>query len=921
MTGTRDGGLREDLSGQIAVIGMACRFPGAADYTAFWRNLTGGVDSVTRFPPRPLPNGGKYVPARGLLDDPEYFDAGYFGYSPREARTISPQHRVFLECAAQALDDAGHDPARYAGAIGVYAGGAETSYAQTLRSQRAALPALTDWEILLATGTDFLASRVAYKLGLRGPAVVVQAACATSLVAVHAAIAALLSGDCDLALAGGVAVHVPAKDSQFVAGGIISASGICATFDAAADGTVGADGAGVVVLKRLTEALADRDHVHAVIRGSAVNNDGSRRVGFTAPSVDGQAAVVRDAQFAAGVDAGTITYLEAHGTATPMGDPIELAALTKAFRQDTDAREFCWIGSVKTNIGHTDTAAGAAGLVKAVMAIEHAVIPPTLHFNAPNPQIDFAASPFRVATEVQPWQTEGIPRRAGVSAFGIGGANAHVVLEQAPAVSPPGPPERAWHVVTLSARSAPNLDLVTGRLAAHLRAHPELSIADVAWTLQVGRGEHGSRRYAVVTDIEDCLRTVTGENPERLITSSDRPRPRSVAFVFPGGPGRGSAVGRADGPAGGGDHRETGQLYRTEPEFRRVIDECRDAAAPDPAARVLVLLGTGDTAADPATADLVAFAEEYALARLWIHWGVKPTAVLGTGIGALVAATVAGVLRVSEVVGLIQGWAAGRSGDLVDIVQPRPAGMPVLSDLTGDLLSAAELGDPAYWAGRARAGVDLERGLSTLLADPDRIVVEVGVGRRLTTQTQALPGYTDGHLALATLTGTTGAPSSMPDTLGRLWLAGTPISWAAVHDGHGPGRIPLPTYPFERQRYIVEADASTDQAPTSAAQPPSGAPQRSEQRDSDAAPQVDTATVVTRLFAEILELPEVDLDDSFFDLGGDSLMAVHLLDEVERVFAVDPGLRSLFDAPTATSFAALIDARLAGEAADPQPTS
>ncbi|MFB9836671.1 beta-ketoacyl [acyl carrier protein] synthase domain-containing protein, partial [Actinoallomurus acaciae] len=322
---------QDDGYGPIAVIGMACRFPGAGDPTAFWRNLVEGRDSITRRPGRPAPGGGEYVPARGLVEDPEWFDADYFGYSPREARIIDPQHRLFLECAVEALEDAGHDPRRHSGAIGVYAGSTENSYGELLRSRRDRLPSVSDLEIRVATGADFLSSRVAYKLGLRGPSVTVQAACATSLVAVHLAARALSSGDCDLALAGGVTVRVLARLDRYPGTGIQAPDGICRAFDAAAQGAVDGDGAGVVVLRRLPEALADGDHVHAVLRGSAVNNDGADRMGYTAPGVGGQAAVIRAAQRAAGADAGTITYVEAHGTGTALGDPIEVGALARAY--------------------------------------------------------------------------------------------------------------------------------------------------------------------------------------------------------------------------------------------------------------------------------------------------------------------------------------------------------------------------------------------------------------------------------------------------------------------------------------------------------------------------------------------------------------------------------------------------------------
>ena len=502
----------------IAVIGLACRYPGARDAEGFWRNLAAGVDAVTRGAPRPVPGGrGEYVPARGVLEEPEWIDAGYFGLSPREARLLNPQHRLFLECATTALDDAGHDPHRHDGAIGVFAGGTDTAYGHLVRAAAGKAATVSDWELLIANAPDFMPSRVAYKLGLRGPAVAVQAACATSLVAVHTAVAALLAGDCDIALAGGAAVHVPGRESPFTEGGIIARDGVCRTFDAGAGGTVGGDGVGVVVLRRLVDALADGDHVRAVLRGTAVNNDGRDRVGFTAPGVEGQRAVIRAAQALAGVDADEIGYVEAHGTATPLGDPIELTALTTAFREDTDRVGYCGIGSVKTGIGHTDAAAGAAGLIKTVLAVENGLIPPSLHFTEPNPRLDLAASPFRVVTEPTPWRA---PRLAGVSAFGIGGTNAHVVVGEAPA-DERALPAAGWYVLPLSARTPAALDAATARLAEHLRTHPGLRIDDVAFTLQVGRTEHAVRRFALVRDLADAVDVLTGGDPTRLVSAAD----------------------------------------------------------------------------------------------------------------------------------------------------------------------------------------------------------------------------------------------------------------------------------------------------------------------------------------------------------------------------------------------------------------
>ncbi len=487
----------EGGSGAIAIVGMAGRFPGAASIEEFWRNLAGGVESIKPITddelaeagvPEAVRNHPSYVKARGVLEDADLFDAGLFGYTPREAQLMDPQQRIFLECAWEALERASCDPATYEGLIGVYGGSSVNAYALSILSRPEVRSELGAVGILLNTDKDYLATRVSYKLNLRGPSVTVQAACSTSLVAIHEACQSLLSHECDVALAGGVSVTVPFNVGYtYQDGGIVSPDGHCRAFDAKARGTVGGSGVGVVVLKRLDDAIADGDTIRAVIRGSAINNDGSMKIGFTAPSAQGQAEVIAMAHAAADVPAESIGYVEAHGTGTTLGDPIEIKALTDVFREETDRRGFCAIGSVKTNIGHLDAAAGVAGFIKVVLALEHRELPPSLHFETANPQIDFDRSPFRVNTALVPWAPPaGAPRRAGVSSFGLGGTNAHVIVEEAPALEPSGP-GREWQVLPLSARTPTALEEAAQRLARHLEDRPEIPLADVAFSLQTGR--------------------------------------------------------------------------------------------------------------------------------------------------------------------------------------------------------------------------------------------------------------------------------------------------------------------------------------------------------------------------------------------------------------------------------------------------
>ncbi len=664
------GGAARPEDGRIAVIGLACRFPGAPDVETFWPNLRDGVESVRSFSDEELRQAGvdertiadpAYVKARATLEDADLFDARYFGYTPREAEIMDPQHRVFLECAHEALERAGCDPERYGGRVGVWAGASTNSYLANVASHPARLRGAA---LQVGTGNhqDFLATRVSYKLNLRGPSLTVQTACSTSLVAIHEGCEALRGGRCDMALAGGVSISVPlAAGYTCDEGGIASPDGHCRPFDARGQGTVPGDGAGVVVLKRLAEALRDGDQIHAVILGSATNNDGSAKVGYTAPSITGQAEVVHLAQAAAGVAAETVGVVEAHGTATPLGDPIEVAALTSAFRQGSspeagERRGTCALGSVKSNLGHLDAAAGVAGLIKAVLALRHRHIPPSLHFERPNPEIDFDDSPFYVPASGRGWQAAGdVPRRAGVSSFGIGGTNAHAVLEEAPAAEPSGG-SRRWQLLTLSARSETALEAAAKDLASHLRRQPSIDVADVAHTLQVGRRELELRRAVACRDVDGAAAALEGGRPALTWTRRAVAKNPPVIFLFPGH---------------GHQYVDMGLgLYRSEEVFRQAVDECLAQVAGeldfDLRAAMFPRRGTNETVPEnerdaaqqtlmsrPLVFQPAIFIVDYALARLWQSWGVEPAACLGHSLGEYVAAAVCGVLSPADALRLV----------------------------------------------------------------------------------------------------------------------------------------------------------------------------------------------------------------------------------------------------------------------------
>ena len=648
-------------SNDIAIIGMACRFPGAPTIEAFWQNLTAGIESIQQLP-NDKPDLPGYVPAAALIDAPDQLDAGFFGFTPREAAVTDPQHRVFLECAWEALERAGYDP-RSAGRVGVYAGAGQNSYIWNLLSNPGTMQALGTFAATVATDKDFLTTRTSYKLSLDGPSVTVQTACSTSLVAVHLACRALADGECDMALAGGVSIRNLSREGYlFEEGGILSPDGHCRAFDAQAHGTVGGDGAGVVVLKRLADALADGDTIDAVIKGTAINNDGALKVGFTAPSIEGQAEVVAAALRKAGVDPATISYVEAHGTGTPLGDPIEVAALTQAFAPHE--RRSCALGSVKTNIGHLDTAAGVAGLIKTALALKHRLIPPSLHFTAPNPAIDFAGSPFYVNAALTPWTSQHGPRRAGVSSFGIGGTNAHAVLEEAPEIEPATSPS-GWQVLPLSARSGPALEQMAANLADHLGEHPDLDpadLADVGHTLRVGRRAFDHRRIVLCRELSEARAALATSDPQSVwsaVRAGDAP---TVAFLLPGQGAQEIDMGL--------------DLYHgpnAQPVFRAGIDRAAEALEPELGLDLRRLLYPPPEERREAAAKLdrtrftqpALFAVEHALAQLWRSLGIEPAALLGHSVGEFVAACLAGVLTWEDALALV-----ALRGRLVDELPP-----------------------------------------------------------------------------------------------------------------------------------------------------------------------------------------------------------------------------------------------------------
>jgi acyl transferase domain-containing protein/acyl carrier protein len=888
--------LETDQLDSIAVIGMAGRFPDASDVERFWKNLCTGVESVTTFADEQLLSAGvepslvgapNYVKAGVLLDGVELFAAEFFGYTPREAELTDPQHRVFLESAWEALEDAGYDPDRTRLRIGVFAGTGRNSYFQNnLVSNSHLMMSLNYLERLIATDNDFLTTRVSYKLNLKGPSLTIQTACSTSLVAAHLACQSLLNRECDMALAGGVSIRIPQIAGYFYQeGSTLSSDGRCRAFDASAQGMMPGSGAGVMVLKRLADALEDGDRVRAVIRGSAINNDGAVKIGYTAPSVDGQANVIAEAQALAGVSADEITYVEAHGTGTALGDPVEVAGLTQAFRKTSQRQGFCALGSVKTNIGHLGAAAGIAGLIKVVLALQNRVLPPSLNFNRPNPAIDFASSPFYVQQTLSEWQPANGRRLAGVSSFGIGGTNAHVVLEEAPVIRASGP-SRPWQLLLLSAHTTSALDKMTKNLGAHLKNNPSSSLADVSYTLQRGRKTFHHRRMVVCQSLDDAVAVLESLDPRRISSHYQERAHRDVVFMFPG--------------QGAQYPNMSLELYRTESGFREQIDRCCDLLRPYVSLDLRDILYPGEEEVDSASQKLkqtlvaqpALFVIEYALAKLLISWGVKPAALLGHSIGEYVGACLAGVFSLEDALALVaargrlmQGLPAGSmlavsaseeeiapllnerlslaavnspslcvvSGETeavreleedlskkdvacrplhtshafhskmmdpilgkfareIEQADLHPPRIPILSSVTGTWTHSAEITTPAYWTRNLRQTVRFSNCVQELMREPDRILLEVGPGKTLGTLARQHPGGSDKCTVLSTMRHPHEPTSDIAvilNTLGRLWLASVEVDWSGFYKNERRHRSPLPTYPFERQRYWVEPSPET----------------------------------------------------------------------------------------------------------------
>jgi amino acid adenylation domain-containing protein len=1021
----------------VAIVAMGGRFPGAASVPELWRNLCEGVESITFFEPgeldpslpSALTEDPSYVRARGILRDVEMFDAAFFGIPPREAEVMDPQQRLFLEVAWEVLEEAGYVSEEEAGRIGVFGGMCTATYLwKHLITRPDLVERVGNTQVVISNDKDFLATRVAHRLNLTGPAVAVQSACSTSLVAVVEAFHSLRTHQCDLALAGGSSVTCPPRSGyEYQEGGMLSPDGHTRTFDAKARGTTFNDGVAIVALKRLGDARADGDTVYGVLKGAAINNDGGQKASYTAPSVEGQAAVIRAAQEMAGVDLRSITYVETHGTATPLGDPIEVEALAQAFREGgvTD-RGFCAIGSIKSNIGHLVTAAGAAGLIKTALALTHRKIPASLGYESPNPKIDFASSPFYVNSALRDWAKGGTPLRAGVSSFGVGGTNAHVVLEEAPAPEPSGP-SRPKKLLLLSARTPAALDAMTSRLREHLEARPNVDLADVAYTLMLGRRPFAHRRAVVAADPTEAVALLDGGDPLRVFTRKLETAEPELAFLFPGQGAQYVGMGAT--------------LYRDEPTYRAMVDYCAEVLEPVLGRDLRRVVFATDRDSKEAAEALrrteitqpALFVTEYALAQLWMSWGVQPRAMIGHSVGEFVAAVLSGVMSLDDGLRLVATRGklmasqpegsmlsvrldaedvAGRLGPELTIASDNAPGLcvvagpheevtkleasltadevvcralhtshafhsammdaavepfarhvrevaldepqiPFVSTVSGTWIHPEEALSPEYWARHLRETVRFREGIATLLADPGRALLEVGPRGTLATLARR-QSKDRSRLIVSSLADTTEGEAEWTALLqaaGQLWLADVRLDARSFHIHESRRRTPLPTYPFERKRFWIEAPADETasavpspgpgpqnvttaagplpsatpfsvapsmpfvappvQAPPAAPSQPvafeapvaptptADAPTTGAAHMSNASPSVRVHLVskLGDLFEEVagIEFGNGDAEVSFMELGLDSLALTQVAQQVKKAFKVDVTFRQLME--------------------------
>ncbi|WP_010250889.1 hybrid non-ribosomal peptide synthetase/type I polyketide synthase [Acetivibrio cellulolyticus] len=889
--------------GGVAIVGMSGRFPGAKNIDEFWENLKNGVDSITSFSKEEAIKAGAseedvnnpdYVLASGILEDVEYFDASFFGFNPRETENMDPQHRLFLECSYEALENAGYAKNEYEYPVGVYAGSNMSTY--FLYHLMAKVGLKDNFGMLLSNDKDYLATRLSYEFNFKGPSINVQTACSTSVTAIALACEGLLNYNCDMALAGGAAVKLPQKLGYLYQPGMIaSPDGHARPFDADAQGTIFTSAVGVVVLKRLEDAIADGDNIYAVIKGIAVNNDGSTKVGFTAPSRDGQSEVIVAAQSLAGVNPDDIGYVEAQGTSTSIGDPIEVSALNQVFAQKSQRKNFCALGSVKGNVGHTTSAAGAVAIIKTALALKNKQIPPTVNYKIPNPSIDFENSAFYVNTRLTEWASNGKPRLAGVNSFGFGGTNVHTVLEEAPKIEA-STESRTHQLITLSARSKTALDRMSYNLGGFLKENLGLNFADAVYTLHVGRKEFEHRRTLVCRDAQEAADLLVNKNVDSSIYDLNGGTAPSIVFVFTEGKNLKTST--------------TIDLYNNFEVFRQEFDRgariLESYSGEDPIG-ILYPEDQLDNTSDRYLSDMriacsINLIIEYAMAKLWMSWGIKPYTAIGKGTGEYTAALISGVLSLEDALLLAFSDENNLSINL-DKVTFSPASSPYVSSVTGTWTDNNEITGREYWA-KVSCLDRFDKGIETLEEDNTVLFLQMGI-----------PLHIEGINGAKVF-------SSLPDevnsqseieavlyALGKLWEKGSKIRWEEFHNGEKRHRVPLPTYPFERKRYWVEqfnmgeyikngSDYCTDNVENAYTRP--------DLSTEYEAPCNEVEECIAEIWQNLMGIEPVGTKDNFFELGGESLLFVNMHTELEKHYPGRTKVEEIITCPTISEIAAII---------------
>lgn len=754
----------------IAIIAFTGRFPGAKNIEQFWENLKNGVESVSNFDVKNFHTdeiNKNFIGADAVLDDIDLFDAKFFDFSPREAEVLDPQHRLFLEACWEVMEKAGYVSEKYDGKISIFGGSNFSSYlVRNLFTNPGLVEGLGTFKTMLSNGQDFLTTRVSYKMNLTGPSVNVCTLCSSSLVAVHYACENLINYQCDIALAGGVNIQVSKNESFFYQeGGIGAADGHCHAFDASANGTVSGSGLGVIVLKRLEDALRDGDTIHAIIRGSAVNNDGANKNSYTAPNPDGQAECIAEAIAMSGINPENINYVEAHGTGTNLGDPIEVAALTRAFRSHTQKKQYCALGSVKTNIGHLVTAGGIASLIKTILSINHHQIPPSLNFVKPNPKIDFDNSPFFVNTKLTEWKPiNNEPLRAGVSSFGIGGTNVHVILEESNPMESSGK-GRSYSAIMFSAKTNTALEMMSKNILHFIEDNPEMNISDMAYTLQIGRRDFDYRKLIICQNIKELKEYLQDNNPGSVFEKYQKRNEQPVVFAFP--EENIKFVEKAK------------SIYFTENIFKENVDKCFNilsSLSEDDYQKYFKDSKSGypvESAHKDKTIKMLSFIIQYSLAQLWISWGIIPDSFFGEGAGRYVAHCIAENATLEEILKLLVSDKNQNMEEKLSKKQSKDSKKSIIS-------SQKELFSNEDQIYIVFGGTD---SIEENFTKNDKMPIIFIFSKALTEQS---------------------ADKCLIDALGQFWLFHGNIDWQSYYSNEKRHRILLPTYPFEKERYWIE---------------------------------------------------------------------------------------------------------------------